>query len=114
MEAQVRRVFENLRAIIEAAGGGFAQVAKLNIFLTDLSHFALVNKIMSEYFTEPYPGPVTRTGAVKMPSVTVYPLDHASSPARQPAVRVWLIFHRSSSDPKERRAASVLAVACSP
>ncbi len=55
MEAQVRRVFENLRAIIEAAGGGFAQVAKLNIFLTDLSHFALVNKIMSEYFKEPYP-----------------------------------------------------------
>jgi reactive intermediate/imine deaminase len=55
MEAQVRRVFENLHAIIQAAGGSFAHVAKLNIFLTDLSHFALVNKIMSEYFKEPYP-----------------------------------------------------------
>ena len=55
MEAQIRRVFENLRAIIEAAGGTFAHVAKLNVFLTDLSHFALVNQVMSEYFSEPYP-----------------------------------------------------------
>lgn len=55
MEAEVRRVFENLKAIIIATGGSFANVAKLNIFLTDLSHFALVNKIMSEYFAEPYP-----------------------------------------------------------
>jgi reactive intermediate/imine deaminase len=55
MEAQIRRVFENLKAIVEAAGGTFAHIAKLNIFLTDLGHFALVNKIMSEYFAEPYP-----------------------------------------------------------
>jgi reactive intermediate/imine deaminase len=55
MEAQIRRVFENLRAIIAAAGGTFAHVAKLNVFLTDLSHFALVNQVMSEYFSEPYP-----------------------------------------------------------
>jgi len=55
MEAQIRRVFDNLNAIITAAGGNFAQVAKLNVFLTDLGHFALVNKIMSEYFHEPYP-----------------------------------------------------------
>lgn len=55
MEAQIRRVFDNLRAIIEAAGGTFAHVAKLNIFLTDLSHFALVNQVMSQYFSEPYP-----------------------------------------------------------
>lgn len=55
MEAQIRRVFENLKAIVLAAGGTFAHIAKLNIFLTDLSHFALVNKVMSEYFAEPYP-----------------------------------------------------------
>lgn len=55
MELQIRRVFENLQAIINAAGGDFSHVAKLNVFLTDLSHFALVNKIMSEYFKEPYP-----------------------------------------------------------
>ncbi len=55
MEPQIRRVFENLKAIINAAGGDFSHVAKLNVFLTDLSHFALVNKIMSEYFQQPYP-----------------------------------------------------------
>jgi reactive intermediate/imine deaminase len=54
-DAQIRRVFENLKAIVNAAGGEFAQVAKLNVFLTDLAHFQLVNKIMSEYFREPYP-----------------------------------------------------------
>jgi reactive intermediate/imine deaminase len=55
MDAEIRRVFDNLRAIITAAGGNFTHVAKLNVFLTDLSHFALVNQIMSEYFAEPYP-----------------------------------------------------------
>lgn len=55
MEQQVRRVFDNLKAIIAAAGGEFSHVAKLNVFLTDLSHFALVNKVMGEYFSEPYP-----------------------------------------------------------
>jgi reactive intermediate/imine deaminase len=55
MEAQVRRVFDNLKAIVAAAGGDFSHVAKLNVFLTDLSHFALLNKIMAEYFKEPFP-----------------------------------------------------------
>jgi reactive intermediate/imine deaminase len=55
METQIRRAFENLKAIVTASGGSLAQVAKLNVFLTDLSHFQLVNKVMSEYFTAPYP-----------------------------------------------------------
>lgn len=55
MDAQIRRVFENLKAILAAAGGDFSHVAKLNVFLVDLGHFALVNKIMSEYFKQPYP-----------------------------------------------------------
>ena len=55
MDAQVRRVFDNLAAVANAAGGSLADVAKLNVFLTDLGHFALVNEIMAEYFTEPYP-----------------------------------------------------------
>ena len=55
MELHVRRVFDNLKAIINAAGGDFSHVAKLNVFLTDLANFALVNKIMAEYFTQPYP-----------------------------------------------------------
>ena len=55
MDAQVRRVFDNLAAVAEAAGGSLADVVKLNVFLTDLGHFALVNEIMAEYFREPYP-----------------------------------------------------------
>ncbi len=55
MEAQIRRVFDNLAAVAEAAGGSLADVAKLNVFLLDLGHFALVNEIMASYFQEPYP-----------------------------------------------------------
>lgn len=55
MATQIRRVFDNLQAVSEAAGGSLADVAKLNIFLTDLSHFALVNEIMAQYFEQPYP-----------------------------------------------------------
>ena len=55
MEAQIRRVFDNLQAVANAAGGSLADVAKLNIFLTDLSHFPLVNQVMAEYFDQPYP-----------------------------------------------------------
>jgi reactive intermediate/imine deaminase len=55
MDAQVRRVFENLKAVSQAAGGSLGDVVKLNVYLTDLGHFALVNRVMAEYFTEPYP-----------------------------------------------------------
>ncbi len=55
IEAQVHRVFKNLKAVAEASGGSLAEVVKLNIFLTDLGNFALVNTIMAEYFSEPYP-----------------------------------------------------------
>ena len=55
MEAQIHRVFDNLLAIVNAAGGDFSHVTKLNVFLTDLSHFALLNQVMSGYFREPYP-----------------------------------------------------------
>ncbi len=48
-------MFDNLRAVCEAAGGSLQDIVKLNIFLTDLSHFNLVNEIMKEYFQEPYP-----------------------------------------------------------
>jgi reactive intermediate/imine deaminase len=55
IEAQVHRVFKNLKAVAEASGGSLADVVKLNVFLTDLANFALVNTIMAEYFTQPYP-----------------------------------------------------------
>jgi|TARA_B110000977_G_scaffold72155_1_gene97787 reactive intermediate/imine deaminase len=55
MSVQIRRVFDNLSAVAGAAGGSLQDIAKLNIFLTDLSHFATVNEIMAEYFQQPYP-----------------------------------------------------------
>ena len=55
MEASIVQVFENLKAVAEAAGGTLNDVAKLNIFLIDLGHFALVNEVMARYFTQPYP-----------------------------------------------------------
>ncbi len=55
MAAQIRQVFDNLQAVTQAAGGGLADIVKLNIFLTDLSHFALVNELMADYFQQPYP-----------------------------------------------------------
>jgi reactive intermediate/imine deaminase len=55
IEAQIRRVFDNLQAVARAAGGNLADVVKLNVFLTDLSHFPMVNQVMADYFAEPYP-----------------------------------------------------------
>lgn len=55
IEAEIRRVFENLKAVAEAAGGSLAQAVKVNLYLTDLAHFAKVNEIMALYFPQPYP-----------------------------------------------------------
>lgn len=78
MSAQIRRVFDNLQAVAEAASGSLADVVKLNVFLTDLSHFPLVNQIMSDYFQEPYPAraavgvaALPRGAAVEMDAVMV-------------------------------------------
>jgi reactive intermediate/imine deaminase len=54
-EARARRVFDNLQAVVEAAGGTMDQVLKLNIYLTGLANFATVNTVMADYFAEPYP-----------------------------------------------------------
>lgn len=54
-EGQIHRVFQNLRAVAMAAGGSLDDVVKLNIYLTNLSHFAKVNEIMATYFHQPYP-----------------------------------------------------------
>lgn len=55
IEAHIRRVFENLAAVAAAAGGSLADLVKLNVYLTDLGHFAQVNQIMAEYVPQPYP-----------------------------------------------------------
>ncbi len=55
IEAEITRVFDNLKAVAEASGGSLADVVKLNIFLTDLGNFPTVNEIMARYFQQPYP-----------------------------------------------------------
>jgi reactive intermediate/imine deaminase len=55
MAEQIRRVLDNLQAVAQAAGGALLDVVKLNVFLTDLGHFPLVNQVMAEYFSDPYP-----------------------------------------------------------
>jgi reactive intermediate/imine deaminase len=78
IEAEIRRVFDNLQAVAEAAGGSLAEVVKLNVFLTDLTHFPKVNEIMAEYFAEPYPAraalgiaALPRGAAVEMDAILV-------------------------------------------
>ncbi len=55
IDTEIRRVFDNLRAIASAAGASLAQAAKVTVFLTDLANFAKVNEIMAQYFPQPYP-----------------------------------------------------------
>lgn len=55
IEAQARRAFDNLKAVCEAAGGSFADIQRLGLYLTDLSQFAEVNAVMAEYFSAPFP-----------------------------------------------------------
>ena len=72
--AQVRLVFDNLSAVAEAAGGGLQDIVKLNIFLTDLSHFATVNEIMAEYFEQPYPARAA-IGVASLPKAVSVEMD---------------------------------------
>ena len=65
-EAQARRVFENLKAVADAAGGSLSQAVKFSIYLTDLSHFAKVNEIMALYCAKPYPARST-VGVAQLP-----------------------------------------------
>ena len=74
IEAQIRRVFDNLKAVFEAAGGSLADIAKLNIFLTDLSNFQLVNQIMGEYFAQPYPARAA-LGVASLPKGALVEMD---------------------------------------
>ena len=74
MRAQITRVFDNLNAVANAAGGTLADISKLNIFLTDLSHFPLVNEIMAEYFSEPYPARAA-VGVASLPKGALVEMD---------------------------------------
>lgn len=74
IEAQIVQVFENLQAVCTAAGGSLQDIAKLNIFLTDLAHFALVNDIMARYFREPYPARAA-VGVAALPRGALVEMD---------------------------------------
>ncbi|MBC7787855.1 MAG: RidA family protein [Methylophilaceae bacterium] len=74
IEAQIHRVFTNLKAVTEAAGGSMADIVKLNVFLTDLSNFTLVNTIMAEYFTQPYPARAA-VGVASLPRAALVEAD---------------------------------------
>jgi reactive intermediate/imine deaminase len=71
---QIRRVFENLQAVAHAAGGSFHDVAKLNVYLTDLAHFPIVNEIMGEYFEQPYPARAV-VGVAALPKGVAVEMD---------------------------------------
>ena len=74
VEAHVRRVFDNLRAVARAAGGDLANAVKVNVYLTDLGHFQVVNKVMSEYFAQPYPARAA-VGIAALPRGAVVEVD---------------------------------------
>ncbi len=80
IDAQIQQVFLNLRAVAAASGGSMNDIVKLNIFLTDLDHFALVNEIMANYFEQPYPAraaigvrALPRDALVEMDAIMVIP-----------------------------------------
>jgi len=74
MEAQVRRVFDNLQAVATAAGSDLDHVVKLTVYLTDLAHFALVNRVMAEYFAQPYPARAA-VGVAALPKGAAVEMD---------------------------------------
>ena len=74
ISAQIIQVFNNLKAVAEAAGGSLSDIVKLNVFLTDLSHFPIVNEIMGRYFQEPYPARAA-VGVAALPKAAQVEMD---------------------------------------
>ena len=74
MQAQIRRVLDNLAAVAKAAGGSLDDIVKLNVYLIDLTYFALVNEVMVDYFIEPYPARAA-VGVVSLPKGAQIEMD---------------------------------------
>ncbi len=74
IEAQIHRVFQNLRAVASAADSSFNDLVKLNVYLTDLTHFAKVNEIMASYFRQPYPARAA-VGVAALPRGALVEMD---------------------------------------
>jgi reactive intermediate/imine deaminase len=71
---QITQVFDNLKAVAKASGGNFFDIVKLNVFLTDLSHFPIVNEIMGKYFEQPYPARAA-IGVAALPKDAMVEMD---------------------------------------
>jgi reactive intermediate/imine deaminase len=71
---QITQVFDNLKAVAKASGGNFFDIVKLNVFLTDLSHFPIVNEIMGKYFEKPYPARAA-IGVAALPKDAMVEMD---------------------------------------
>ena len=74
VEAQIDQVFKNLTAVANAAGGGLEDIVKLNIYLTDMNDFALVNELMGRYFSQPYPARAA-VGVAELPKGSLVEMD---------------------------------------
>jgi reactive intermediate/imine deaminase len=74
VDAQIHRVFQNLRAVSSAADSSFDDLVKLNVYLTDLKHFAKVNEIMATYFRQPYPARAA-VGVAELPRGALVEMD---------------------------------------
>jgi reactive intermediate/imine deaminase len=74
IEKQIHRVFQNLRAVADAAGSSLDDVVKLNVYLTDLGNFTLVNEIMATYLREPYPARAA-VGVASLPRGALVEMD---------------------------------------
>jgi reactive intermediate/imine deaminase len=74
IEKQIHRVFQNLRAVADAAGSSLDDVVKLNVYLTDLRNFSLVNEIMASYFRQPYPARAA-VGVASLPRGALVEMD---------------------------------------
>ena len=79
--AQTHRVFENIKAVLAAAGASFGDVVRVGIYLTDLGHFTAVNDVMKQYFAEPYPARST-IGVAALPRGAAVEIDVVASVAR--------------------------------
>ena len=74
IDAQIVRVFDNLKAVATASGGSLAEVVKINVFLTDLAHFGQVNEVMGRYFSEPFPARAA-VGVASLPRAALVEAD---------------------------------------
>jgi len=74
IRAQITRVFDNLAAVAEESGGSLQDIVKLNVFLTDLSNFPVVNEVMAEFFNEPYPARAA-VGVAALPKDAAVEMD---------------------------------------